>query len=52
VTRVVVKDYAAALAHFSESSDVRDLIAKLAERAVRAGGSVPGVETIKEKVAA
>ena len=52
VTRVVVKDYAAALAHFSESSDVRDLIAKLAERAVRAGGSVPGVETVKEKVAA
>lgn len=52
VTRVVVKDHAAALAFFAESDDVRELVQKLAERATKAGVKVPGAEVVTEKVAA
>lgn len=52
VTRYVVTDHAAALAFFASSEDVRDLIQKLAERAAKAGVTVPGVEKQTEKVAA
>lgn len=52
VTRYVVTDHAAALAFFASSEDVRDLIQKLAERAAKAGVTVPGVEKRTEKVAA
>lgn len=52
VTRYVVKDHAAALAFFADSDDVKELVAKLAERASKAGATVPGVEKVIEKVAA
>lgn len=52
VTRYVVTDHAAALAFFADSEDVRELVAKLAERACKAGVAVPGTEKLIEKVAA
>ena len=52
VTRYIVTDHGKALAFFAESEDVRELIAKLAERASKAGVAVPGVETNSEEVAA
>jgi hypothetical protein len=52
VTRYVVNDHAAALAFFANSEDVKELIQKLADRASKAGVTVPGVETVVEKVAA
>jgi hypothetical protein len=52
VTRYVVNDHAAALSFFANSEDVKELIQKLAERASKAGVTVPGVETVTEKVAA
>lgn len=52
VTRVVVKDHAAALAFFADREEVRELIQKLAERAGKAGITVPGTEIVTEKVAA
>lgn len=52
VTSYVVTDHAAALAFFADSNDVRELVAKLAERASKAGVSVPGVEKQIHEVAA
>lgn len=52
ITRYVVLDHAKALAFFADSSDVRELIQKLAERASKSGVAVPGVEARTEKVAA
>ena len=52
VTRYVVTDHKAALAFFADSEDVRELVAKLAERASKAGVAVPGVEKRIEEVAA
>lgn len=52
VTRYVVTDHSLALAFFAQSDEVKELIGKLAERAGKAGVSVPGVEKITEKVAA
>lgn len=52
VTRYVVTDHSKALAFFAESEDVRELIGKLAERASKAGVTVPGVEKRIEEVAA
>lgn len=52
VTVVTVTDHKAALAFFAESQDVKDLVQKLAERAVKAGVKVPGVEVTKEQRAA
>lgn len=52
VTRYVVVDHNAALAFFADSEDVQDLIAKLADRASKAGVAVPGVEKRIEEVAA
>jgi hypothetical protein len=52
VTKYVVTDHEAALAFFAKSEDVRELVQKLAERAAKAGVTVPGVEKQEEKVAA
>lgn len=52
VTKYVVTDHAAALAFFAKSEEVRELVQKLAERASKAGVTVPGVEKQEEKVAA
>jgi len=52
VTVVTVTDHKAALAFFAESEDVKALVQKLAERAVKAGVEVPGVEVRKEQKAA
>jgi hypothetical protein len=52
VTRYIVTDHAKALAFFADSHDVKELIAKLAERACKAGVAVPGTEKQVEKVAA
>ena len=52
IVRYHVSDHTKALAFFAESEDVRELVQKLADRASKAGVSVPGVERIEEKVAA
>lgn len=52
VTRCVVTDHAAALAYFADHEEVHALVAKLAERAIKAGAKVPGAEMVKEQVAA
>lgn len=52
VTRYVVTDHAKALAFFADSEDVKDIVAKLSERASKAGVAVPGVEKHIEEVAA
>ena len=51
VTSYVVVDHAKALAFFADSDDVMALVAKLAERASKAGVDVPGVEKKEERVA-
>lgn len=46
-----IKDYEAALQHFKNSDDVRDAVASLAQRAVKAGmKDIPGVEIVEEAV--
>lgn len=52
VTVVQVTDHKAALAFFTESPDVKALVQKLAERAVKAGVEVPGVEVTHQQRAA
>lgn len=52
ITHYDVTDYKAALAFFAESDEVRDLVAKLAERASKAGVAVPGVTKRIEEIAA
>lgn len=52
VTRYVVTDYAAALAHVKDHPDVRAAVEKVASAQAKAGAVVPGVETQTEQVAA
>ena len=52
VTKYVVTDYAAALAHVKDHPDVRAAVEKVAAAQAKAGAVVPGVETVQEKVAA
>ncbi len=52
VTKYVVTDHKLALAFFADSEDIRELVAKLADRACKAGVVVPGAEKRIEKVAA
>jgi hypothetical protein len=47
-----ITDYAAALQHFSQHDDVKALVQQLADRIIRAGGTVPGAELKLEQVAA
>lgn len=51
VTRTRVTDHAAALAHFAQHDDVRALVAKLADRLLKAGGQMPGAELYEERTA-
>jgi len=44
-----IEDYEKALAFFKESKDVKDLVLELANRAVRAGITVPGTKVIEER---
>jgi hypothetical protein len=44
-----IEDYELTLAFFKESQDVKNLIGELANRAVRAGITVPGTKVIKEQ---
>jgi hypothetical protein len=46
-----IEDYEKALTFFKESQDVKDLVQELANRAVRAGITVPGTKVIEEKKA-
>lgn len=48
----VIEDHGKALAFFADSDEVKDLIAKMATRAGKAGVAVPGVVRKIEKVAA
>jgi hypothetical protein len=52
VTKYVVTDYAAALAHVKDHPDVRAAVEKVAAVQAKAGANVPGVETQTEQVAA
>jgi hypothetical protein len=52
VTKYVVTDYAAALAHVKDHPDVRASVEKVCAAQAKAGATVPGVETKIEKVAA
>jgi hypothetical protein len=52
VTRYVITDYAAALAHCSDHPAVREAVEKVCCAQAKAGASVPGVEAKIEKVAA
>jgi len=52
VTKYVVTDYAAALAHVKDHPDVRAAVEKVCAAQAKAGAAVPGVETKVEKVAA
>lgn len=46
-----IEDYELALAHFKNTDDVRDAVAALAQRAVKAGmRDIPGVKIIEETV--
>lgn len=46
-----IEDYEAALQHFKNSDDVRDAVAALAQRAVKAGmKDIPGVKIVEETV--
>lgn len=47
-----VFDHAAALAFFADSDEVKDLVCKLAQKAMRAGVKVPGARVVEERVAA
>jgi hypothetical protein len=44
-----VDDYPAALAHFANHPEVRELVQRIADRAVRAGVSVPGCARIESE---
>ncbi len=48
----IITDYAAALNHFAETAEVKELIQTLANRAARAGVPVPGCEVKEERTAA
>lgn len=50
--QAIIEDYPAALAHFSEHEEVRELVQKLATRIIKAGGTVPGVRRHEERRAA
>lgn len=52
ITRYIVADYEAALAHVKEHPDVRAAVEKVAIAMARTGAKVPGVEARTEKVAA
>mgnify|MGYP001087043457 CR=1 FL=1 len=52
VTKYVVIDYAAALAHVKDHPDVHAAVEKVCAAQAKAGATVPGVETRIEKVAA
>lgn len=52
VRNAIVEDFDAALTFFKENPDVRDLIQRLAQKAITAGATVPGVRVEEEKVAA
>ena len=52
VTRYVVTDYAAALAHVKDHPDVRAAVEKVCAAQAKSGAVVPGVEIRTEKVAA
>lgn len=52
IKTAVVTDYAAALAYFANHYETVELVNKLANRAVKSGTSVPGVEEKTERVAA
>jgi hypothetical protein len=52
VTRYVVTNHRAALEFFADSDDVKEIVAKLAERACKAGVAVPGTQKTIEEVAA
>jgi hypothetical protein len=52
ITKYVVTDYAAALAHVKDHPDVRAAVEKVSAQQAKAGASVPGVETLTEQVAA
>jgi hypothetical protein len=49
--RAEIEDYEKALAFFKESQDVKDLVQDLANRAVRAGITVPGTKVVEEQKA-
>jgi len=44
-----VVDYDACLAFFKDSQDVRNTVQDLANKAVRAGITVPGIKVIEEQ---
>lgn len=52
ITKYIVTDYAAALAHVQNHPDVRAAVEKVAAAQAKAGASVPGVEKKEERVAA
>lgn len=52
VTKYVVTNYEAALAHVKDHPDVRAAVEKVAAAQAKAGATVPGVEKQEEKVAA
>jgi hypothetical protein len=52
VKDVVIEDRAAVLAFFADNQAITDVLQTSAERAVRAGVSVPGVKVIERQVAA
>ncbi len=52
VTKYVVRDYAAALEHCKDHPRVREAVETVACAQAKTGASVPGVETVVEKVAA
>ena len=52
ITRYIVTDYEAALAHVKDHDEVRAAVIKVAGAMAKAGAKVPGVETKVEKVAA
>jgi hypothetical protein len=45
----VITDYDAALAHFKNHEDIRNLVQALATKAVAAGGTVPGATAAKQE---
>lgn len=51
-TTAVITDFDAALAFFKSNEELRELVQLLANRVVRAGGTMPGVEVKREQVAA
>jgi hypothetical protein len=51
-TRANITDYDQAVAFFKDRDEVKDIIQTLANRAAKAGVRVPGVDIVKEKVAA